>query len=127
MLRECLLPREYRAAVTTLAEARALRGPPAATPWDPALVVALPEGGVWVEEETVLNDLLTDLGTRSRWGASPGGSGRGGPRIPTDPASSRASSCTTSPGIGTRPSSRPRTVTLTFRRVRYLSSQGDGR
>jgi hypothetical protein len=56
---------EYRAVVTTLAEASALRGPPAATPWDPALAVALPERGVWVEEETVLNDLLTDLGTRS--------------------------------------------------------------
>ncbi|MET7273118.1 DUF2399 domain-containing protein [Streptomyces flaveolus] len=56
---------EYRAAVTTLAEAT-LRGPPAATPWDPAPAVALPECGVWAEEETVLNDLLTDLGTRSR-------------------------------------------------------------
>ncbi|WP_318216365.1 hypothetical protein [Streptomyces sp. SCL15-6] len=30
------------------------------------MAVALPERGVRVEEETVLNDLLTDLGTWSR-------------------------------------------------------------
>ncbi|MFH8500968.1 DUF2399 domain-containing protein [Streptomyces flaveolus] len=73
----------------TLAEAPALRGPRAATPWDPALAVALPECGVRAEEETVLNDLLTDRG------------GRGILRVPTDTPSSRASLCTTSPGTGT--------------------------
>ncbi len=57
---------EYRAAVTAVAEASDLTGPPAATPWDPALAVALAECGVRVEEETVLDDLLTDLGTGSR-------------------------------------------------------------
>lgn len=56
----------YRAAVTAVTEAPDLTGPPAATPWDPALAVALAECGVRVEEETVLNDLLTDLGTGSR-------------------------------------------------------------
>ncbi|MFM9593142.1 TIGR02679 family protein [Streptomyces scabiei] len=57
---------DYRAAVTAVAEAPDLTGPPAATPWDPALAVALAESGVRVEEETVLNDLLTDLGTGCR-------------------------------------------------------------
>ncbi|MFD5749554.1 TIGR02679 family protein [Streptomyces sp. NPDC127033] len=52
----------YRAAVTTVPEAPALTGPPAATPWDPALAVALAEHGVRVEEEAVLDDLLADLG-----------------------------------------------------------------
>ncbi|MFJ8648316.1 TIGR02679 family protein [Streptomyces sp. NPDC093546] len=57
---------DYRAAVNAVAEAPDLTGQPAATPWDPALAVALAECGVRVEEETVLNDLLTDLGTGSR-------------------------------------------------------------
>ncbi|MEU6534271.1 TIGR02679 family protein [Streptomyces sp. NPDC047000] len=57
---------DYRAAVTAAAEAPALTGAPAATPWDPALAVALTECGVRVEEETVLDDLLTDLGAASR-------------------------------------------------------------
>lgn len=57
---------EYRAAVTAVTGAPDLTGPPAATPWDPALAVALAECGVRVEEETVLNDLLTDLGTGPR-------------------------------------------------------------
>ncbi|WP_306955906.1 TIGR02679 family protein [Streptomyces sp. B4I13] len=57
---------DYRAAVTVVAEAPGLTGPPVATPWDPALAVALVECGVRVEEETVLDDLLTDLGQRSR-------------------------------------------------------------
>ncbi|MGI5366766.1 DUF2399 domain-containing protein [Streptomyces iakyrus] len=56
---------DYRAAVTTVAEAPNLTGPPAATPWDPALDAALAECGVRVDEETVLDDLLADLGTRS--------------------------------------------------------------
>ncbi|MET7761194.1 TIGR02679 family protein [Streptomyces sp. NPDC005393] len=57
---------DYRAAVTAAGEAPDLAGPPAATPWDPALAVALAECGVRVEEEMVLDDLLTDLGPGSR-------------------------------------------------------------
>nr|WP_045562117.1 TIGR02679 family protein [Streptomyces caniscabiei] len=57
---------DYRAAVSAVAEAPDLTGRPAATPWDPTLAVALAECGVRVEEETVLNDLLTDLGAGSR-------------------------------------------------------------
>ncbi|MFF6912169.1 TIGR02679 family protein [Streptomyces sp. NPDC012466] len=57
---------DYRAAVTAAAESPNLTGPPAATPWDPALAAALAECGVRVEEETVLDDLLMDLGTGSR-------------------------------------------------------------
>ncbi|MBT2414267.1 TIGR02679 family protein [Streptomyces sp. ISL-12] len=57
---------EYRAAATAVVGAPNLTGLPAATPWDPALAVALAECGVRVEEEMVLNDLLTDLGTGSR-------------------------------------------------------------
>ncbi|MGJ5834126.1 TIGR02679 family protein [Streptomyces ossamyceticus] len=57
---------DYRAAVSTAAEAPALTGSPAATPWDPALAVALAECGVRVEEETQLDDLLTDLRAGSR-------------------------------------------------------------
>ncbi|MEV5952506.1 TIGR02679 family protein [Streptomyces sp. NPDC051987] len=57
---------DYRAAVTAAAETPNLSGSPAATPWDPALAVALAECGVRVEEETVLDDLLADLGPGSR-------------------------------------------------------------
>ncbi|WP_314224623.1 TIGR02679 family protein [Streptomyces zaehneri] len=56
---------DYRAAVTAVTEVTAashLTGPPAATPWDPALAVALAERGLRVEEESVLDDLLRDLG-----------------------------------------------------------------
>lgn len=56
----------YRAAAARAAEAPDLTGPPAATPWDPALAVALAECGVRVEEEAVLDDLLADLGPRAR-------------------------------------------------------------
>ncbi|BFO16962.1 hypothetical protein SHKM778_33500 [Streptomyces sp. KM77-8] len=56
----------YRAAVAAVAAAPDLTGPPAATPWDPALAVALVERGVRVEEEAVLDDLLADLGPASR-------------------------------------------------------------
>lgn len=56
----------YRAAVTRMAEAPDLTGPPAATEWDPDLAVALAECGVRVEEEAVLDDLLADLGTGGR-------------------------------------------------------------
>ncbi|MDK1476377.1 TIGR02679 family protein [Streptomyces sp. 549] len=52
----------YREAVGALAETPCLSGPPAATPWDPALAEALAECGVRVEEEAVLDDLLADLG-----------------------------------------------------------------
>ncbi|MEW2047594.1 TIGR02679 family protein [Streptomyces sp. NPDC005476] len=57
---------DYRAALTVVSEAPGLTGSPAVTPWDPALAVALAECGVRVEEETVLDDLLRDLGQRSR-------------------------------------------------------------
>ncbi|MFJ7291397.1 TIGR02679 family protein [Streptomyces collinus] len=57
---------DYRAAVTAAAESPNLTGPPAATPWDPALAAALAECGVRVEEETVLDDLLMDLGKGPR-------------------------------------------------------------
>ncbi|MFD0208132.1 TIGR02679 family protein [Streptomyces hirsutus] len=56
----------YRAAAARATEAPDLTGPPAATPWDPALAVALAECGVRVEEEAVLDDLLADLGPRAR-------------------------------------------------------------
>ncbi|MFE4371911.1 TIGR02679 family protein [Streptomyces sp. NPDC056835] len=56
----------YREAVTGVAEAPDLTGPPAATPWDPDLAVALAECGVRVEEEAVLDDLLADLGRGAR-------------------------------------------------------------
>ncbi|MEU3897246.1 DUF2399 domain-containing protein [Streptomyces sp. NPDC045251] len=49
----------------TAPEYRAAKGPPAA-PLGPALAVALAECGVRAEGETVLNDLLTDLGAQSR-------------------------------------------------------------
>ncbi|MGW2335530.1 TIGR02679 family protein [Streptomyces sp. NPDC001685] len=52
---------EYRAAVAAVAGAPDLTGTPAATPWDPDLAVALAECGSRIEEEAVLNDLLTDL------------------------------------------------------------------
>ncbi|MFJ2889155.1 DUF2399 domain-containing protein [Streptomyces sp. NPDC087305] len=53
-------------AAAKMAEAPELTGSPAATPWDPALAVALAERGVRVEEEVVLDDLLSDLETRVR-------------------------------------------------------------
>ncbi|MEU5086172.1 TIGR02679 family protein [Streptomyces sp. NPDC021356] len=68
---------DYRAAVPAVAGAPGLTGPPAATPWDPALAVALAECGVRVEEETVLDDLLTDLEPACSEAASK----RGGRRI----------------------------------------------
>lgn len=54
----------YRAAVARMGEAPELTGAPASTPWDAALAVALAEGGVRVEEEAVLDDLLSDLARR---------------------------------------------------------------
>lgn len=56
----------YRAAAATAAEAPDLTGPPTATPWDPDLAVALAERGIRVEEEAVLDDLLSDLETHVR-------------------------------------------------------------
>jgi tellurite resistance protein len=47
-----------------MGEAPELTGAPASTPWDAALAVALAEGGVRVEEEAVLDDLLSDLARR---------------------------------------------------------------
>ncbi len=46
-----------------------------ARPRAPALAVALAECGVRAEEETVLNDLLTDLGTRSAEARPPAAAG----------------------------------------------------
>jgi uncharacterized protein (TIGR02679 family) len=56
----------YRAAVARMAETPGLTGSPAATAWDPALTVALAECDVRVEEEVVLDDLLSDLETQAR-------------------------------------------------------------
>ncbi|MFJ5034208.1 TIGR02679 family protein [Streptomyces sp. NPDC088560] len=52
---------DYRAAAATTPLAGPLTGTPATAPWDPELRPALTELGVRIEEETVLNDLLTDL------------------------------------------------------------------
>ncbi|MET8030028.1 TIGR02679 family protein [Streptomyces avermitilis] len=54
---------DYRAAVTRLSEPQALTGPAAATPWDPRLAAAMTEHGVRVEEESILDALLSDLHT----------------------------------------------------------------
>ncbi|MDP9613542.1 TIGR02679 family protein [Streptomyces demainii] len=53
---------DYRAAAGRSPLAPSLTGTPATAPWDPDLRAALSELGVRVEEETVLDDLLTDLG-----------------------------------------------------------------
>ncbi|MFI5664079.1 TIGR02679 family protein [Streptomyces sp. NPDC051684] len=55
---------DYRRAAAHLSGAEALTGTPAAAPWDPELPKALAEVGVRVEEEAVLDDLLTDLASR---------------------------------------------------------------
>ncbi|MFD5552733.1 TIGR02679 family protein [Streptomyces sp. NPDC127068] len=52
---------DYRAAVLARPERPPLTGTPADAPWDPELPIALAESGVRVEEETVLEDLLSDL------------------------------------------------------------------
>ncbi|MFE9661373.1 TIGR02679 family protein [Streptomyces sp. NPDC005955] len=52
---------DYRAAVLARPERPGLTGTPADAPWDPELPLALAESGVRVEEETVLEDLLSDL------------------------------------------------------------------
>lgn len=56
----------YRAALAQMTDPPRLTGSPAATAWDPPLAAALAEGGVRVEEEAVLDDLLTDLAAQSR-------------------------------------------------------------
>ncbi|MEU2687734.1 TIGR02679 family protein [Streptomyces hygroscopicus] len=53
---------DYRAAVGRSPLAPSLTGTPATAPWDPDLRAALSELRVRVEKETVLDDLLTDLG-----------------------------------------------------------------
>ncbi|QXJ23410.1 TIGR02679 family protein [Actinomadura graeca] len=47
-----------------------LTGRPSPTAWDPALATAMSERGVRVEEEHVLSDLITDLGTATTHGAA---------------------------------------------------------
>lgn len=51
----------YRAAVHALPTGPPLTGTRADAPWDPDLAAALEDSGVRVEEEAVLNDLLSDL------------------------------------------------------------------
>ncbi|MEU5630483.1 TIGR02679 family protein [Streptomyces rishiriensis] len=53
---------DYRAAVAATLLAPPLTGTPTTAAWDPDLPAALTELGVRIEEETVLDDLLTDLG-----------------------------------------------------------------
>ncbi|MDJ0465373.1 TIGR02679 family protein [Streptomyces sp. H27-C3] len=53
---------DYRAAVRTQPVGPPLAGARVDAPWDPDLPGALEESGVRVEEEAVLNDLLSDLG-----------------------------------------------------------------
>ncbi|MFI7136647.1 TIGR02679 family protein [Streptomyces massasporeus] len=53
---------DYRAAVAATPLAPPLTGTPTTAAWDPDLPAALTELGVRIEEETVLDDLLTDLG-----------------------------------------------------------------
>ncbi|MGS2587955.1 TIGR02679 domain-containing protein [Streptomyces hebeiensis] len=53
---------DYRAAAAATPGPDRLSGPPAESAWDPALAAALTELGVRVEEESVLDELLGDLG-----------------------------------------------------------------
>ncbi|MFV0136142.1 TIGR02679 family protein [Streptomyces sp. HMX87] len=53
---------DYRTAVTATPLAPPLTGTPTTAAWDPDLPAALIELGVRIEEETVLDDLLADLG-----------------------------------------------------------------
>jgi uncharacterized protein (TIGR02679 family) len=65
-------PWRYRAADYRQAAARSdlppLAGTPVAAPWDPDLAPALRESGVRVEEETVMDALVEDLGVRGTRG-----------------------------------------------------------
>ncbi len=53
---------DYRAALRTGGEAPRLQGPPVEASWDSELGKAMTEAGRAVEEEAVLDDLLSDLG-----------------------------------------------------------------
>ncbi|MEU1159778.1 DUF2399 domain-containing protein [Streptomyces sp. NPDC005921] len=46
-----------------MSEPQYLSGTAAATPWDPRLAAAMTEHGVRVEEESILDALLSDLRT----------------------------------------------------------------
>ncbi|MFJ5721356.1 TIGR02679 family protein [Streptomyces sp. NPDC093149] len=72
---------DYRAAVSRITEPQQLAGASAATSWDPALSVALTEHGVRVEEEAVLDELLSDLEKQARRGPS-GSAERAAPSSP---------------------------------------------
>jgi uncharacterized protein (TIGR02679 family) len=57
---------DYLAAVASVeGERPALRGAPAASPWDPQLAEAMAQHGVVIHEEDVLERLLADLGART--------------------------------------------------------------
>jgi uncharacterized protein (TIGR02679 family) len=53
---------DYRSAAAATSLAPPLAGSPATASWDPGLAAALAELGVRIEEETVLDTLLADLG-----------------------------------------------------------------
>ncbi|WP_242587678.1 DUF2399 domain-containing protein [Streptomyces sp. MST-110588] len=53
---------DYRSAVASAPLAPPLTGTPTTAAWDPDLPTALTELGVRTEEESVLDDLLADLG-----------------------------------------------------------------
>lgn len=57
---------DYRRALETEAERPILRDRPVAAQWDPDLATAMAAAGVAVEEETVLEELLGDLGGEPR-------------------------------------------------------------
>ncbi|MEU7061122.1 TIGR02679 family protein [Streptomyces sp. NPDC046197] len=52
---------DYREAVARVSKPQALTGTAAATPWDPPLAAAMTEHGMRVEEESILDALLSDL------------------------------------------------------------------
>ncbi len=52
---------DYRASVADAAPSLGLSGPPADSPWDPALAAAMAEHGLAVEEEAVADALIGDL------------------------------------------------------------------
>lgn len=57
---------DYLAAVASVeGERPALRGTPAASPWDPQLAEVMAQHGVVIHEEDVLEQLLTDLSART--------------------------------------------------------------
>ncbi|WP_318658240.1 TIGR02679 family protein [Streptomyces triticiradicis] len=66
---------DYRAAVTGVSEPQHLTGTAAATPWDSRLATAMTEHGVRVEEESVLDALLSDLRTAAHRAARGGAEG----------------------------------------------------